>query len=270
MRPSLVNGQGRLGMAKQTANGADSGYQLPFEKAIARLQREIANMEAEQGTSRRDCASEIRQLRSQYVSLLRKTYQNLTPWETVQVARHPARPLAGDYIERDRQGLRRAARRPPLRRRQGHPLRAGADRRGEGRARRPSTRAATPRRRSPATSAAPPGGLPQGPAGDEAGREVPPAGGHADRHARGVSRRRQRGARRGRGHRPQPAGDEPAEDADRVRGHRRGRQRRGLGHRRGRPHRHDGVRLLLGHQPRGLRGHPVADAARRPPRPPRP
>ena len=86
-------------MAKQNSNGADSGYQLPFEKAITRLQREIANIEAEQATSRRDCASEIRQLRAQYVSLLRKTYQSLSPWETVQVARHPARPLARDYLE---------------------------------------------------------------------------------------------------------------------------------------------------------------------------
>jgi len=32
--------------------------------------------------------------------VLRKTYQNLSAWETVQVARHPARPLARDYIER--------------------------------------------------------------------------------------------------------------------------------------------------------------------------
>ncbi len=87
-------------MAKPNANGPDSGYQLPFEKAIARLQREIANIEADQGRSGRDCSSEIRQLRAQYVSLLRKTYQNLTPWETVQVARHPARPLARDYVER--------------------------------------------------------------------------------------------------------------------------------------------------------------------------
>jgi acetyl-CoA carboxylase carboxyl transferase subunit alpha len=88
-------------MAKQNGNGPDSGYQLPFEKPIARLQREIANLEAEQQTSPgRDFSAEVGQLRVQYVSLLRKTYQNLTPWETVQVARHPARPLAKDYLER--------------------------------------------------------------------------------------------------------------------------------------------------------------------------
>jgi len=31
--------------------------------------------------------------------MLRKIYQNLTPWETVQVARHPHRPLGRDYID---------------------------------------------------------------------------------------------------------------------------------------------------------------------------
>ncbi|MFP4355139.1 MAG: acetyl-CoA carboxylase carboxyltransferase subunit alpha [Phycisphaerae bacterium] len=78
---------------------ADTGYQLPFEKPINRLQREISELENLQEESGKDYASEIRQLRTQYVSLLRKTYAQLSPWETVQVARHPARPLAGDYIQ---------------------------------------------------------------------------------------------------------------------------------------------------------------------------
>ena len=87
-------------MAKRNANGTDSGYQLPFEKAIARLQREIANREAEQADSGRDHGAEIRQLRALCVSRLRETYGRLTPWQTVQVARHPARPQSGDYIQR--------------------------------------------------------------------------------------------------------------------------------------------------------------------------
>src|SRR5688572_30258540 len=33
------------------------------------------------------------------MSLLRKTYDNLSAWETVQVARHPQRPLFKDYVE---------------------------------------------------------------------------------------------------------------------------------------------------------------------------
>ncbi len=76
----------------------ENGLQLPFEKPIARLQRQIVDLEAEQIKTGRDYSSEIRQLRAQFVSLLRKTYQALSPWETVQVSRHPKRPLGRDYI----------------------------------------------------------------------------------------------------------------------------------------------------------------------------
>jgi acetyl-CoA carboxylase carboxyl transferase subunit alpha len=86
-------------MAKTDDLGPESGYQLPFEKPINRLHRQIRELEEAQIADGRDFGSEIRQFRSQYISLLRKTYAQLSPWETVQVARHPARPIAGDYIE---------------------------------------------------------------------------------------------------------------------------------------------------------------------------
>ncbi len=73
---------------------------MPFEKPILRLQHQIEELEESQRQAGRDYSAEIRKLREQYVSLLRKTYAALSPWETVQVARHPERPLAGDYIER--------------------------------------------------------------------------------------------------------------------------------------------------------------------------
>jgi len=86
-------------MAKQR-NNSENGYQLPFEKEILKLQRTIGALEAEQVQAGRDYSSNIRKLRAEYIVVLRKTYASLTPWETVQVARHPARPLGGDYIER--------------------------------------------------------------------------------------------------------------------------------------------------------------------------
>lgn len=86
-------------MAKPNANGARGALQLPFEQPILRLRQQISDWEAEQRESGRDYSRQIRQLRAQYVSLLRQTYQNLTPWETVQVARHPERPQAEDYIQ---------------------------------------------------------------------------------------------------------------------------------------------------------------------------
>ena len=87
-------------MAKNDNSAFENGYTLPFEKPIARMQKQVADLEVEQAKTGRDYASEIRQLRGQYVSLMRKTYQSLTAWETVQVARHPHRPIAGDYIDR--------------------------------------------------------------------------------------------------------------------------------------------------------------------------
>ena len=86
-------------MARHT-NGFATAYQLPFEKPILELEQDIAELEQQQVSRKIDSSKEIRSLRTQYVSLLRKTYQNLSAWETVQVARHPLRPLAGDYIDR--------------------------------------------------------------------------------------------------------------------------------------------------------------------------
>src|SRR5690349_1842818 len=84
-------------MAKQQDTSAEE-YVLPFEKPIARLAREIRELAEGQTAGGRDYSAEIRQLRNQHVSLLKKTYSALTAWETVQVSRHPRRPLANDYI----------------------------------------------------------------------------------------------------------------------------------------------------------------------------
>jgi len=87
-------------MGEDNGNSNGTAYQLPFERPILRLQRQIAELEANQTDASRDYSSEVRQLRNHWVSLLRKTYANLTPWEIVQVARHPGRPQSGDYIRR--------------------------------------------------------------------------------------------------------------------------------------------------------------------------
>ncbi len=80
-------------------NNTANGMQLPFERPIFHLERQISDLQQAQRDSSRDYSAEIQQLRAQYIALLKKTYDNLSAWETVQVARHPARPLGGDYIE---------------------------------------------------------------------------------------------------------------------------------------------------------------------------
>lgn len=87
-------------MAENGKNGFEGVCPLPFEKTIVQLARQIAELEASQTEGGRDFSSNVRELRAQYVALLKKTYSSLSPWETVQVARHPNRPLACDYIER--------------------------------------------------------------------------------------------------------------------------------------------------------------------------
>jgi acetyl-CoA carboxylase carboxyl transferase subunit alpha len=72
---------------------------LEFEKPLAKLEQQIRELEAIEVQKQVDYSRELRQLRSNYTSLLRKTYDNLSAWETVQVARHPQRPLFKDYVE---------------------------------------------------------------------------------------------------------------------------------------------------------------------------
>jgi len=84
----------------ETPQNAPGQYLLEFEKPLARLDRLIGDLQAEQASSGRNHSQEIRTYRAQYLTLLKKIYSNLTAWETVQVARHPQRPLACDYLER--------------------------------------------------------------------------------------------------------------------------------------------------------------------------
>jgi len=82
-------------------NGGDlrgPGGMLDFEKPLARIEREIAELESVQMQTGRDLSTEIRELRATLTSLTKRTYAKLTPWETVLVARHPRRPVLSHYL----------------------------------------------------------------------------------------------------------------------------------------------------------------------------
>src|SRR5687767_8913549 len=78
---------------------AAGGALLDFEKPLVRIEREIAELEATQAETKRDLSNEIRELRATLETLTKRTYANLTAWETVLVARHPKRPVLRDYID---------------------------------------------------------------------------------------------------------------------------------------------------------------------------
>ncbi len=71
---------------------------LDFEKPLLRIQHEIEQVECEQREGGGDRSADIKRQRARFKTTLRRLYSHLTPWETVQVARHPKRPLSTDYL----------------------------------------------------------------------------------------------------------------------------------------------------------------------------
>ncbi|MDO4570707.1 MAG: acetyl-CoA carboxylase carboxyltransferase subunit alpha [Planctomycetia bacterium] len=70
---------------------------LSFEQPIYELENRLEEMEKTAGDSA-EVRDSIKRLRRELVDLKRNIYQNLQPWETVEVSRHPNRPLTSDYL----------------------------------------------------------------------------------------------------------------------------------------------------------------------------
>ena len=71
---------------------------LEFEKPIAELERQIEDLKKLATQRSLDVAREIAPLEAKLAELRTEIYRNLTPYQRVQVARHPRRPYALDYI----------------------------------------------------------------------------------------------------------------------------------------------------------------------------
>jgi len=75
-----------------------NGDHLEFEEKVAHLDRQMKELRKLSSTKGIDYSAEIRKLQRQQVDELKTIYSNLTAWQTVQVARHPNRPLLSDYL----------------------------------------------------------------------------------------------------------------------------------------------------------------------------
>ncbi|MCX7931725.1 MAG: acetyl-CoA carboxylase carboxyltransferase subunit alpha [Rhodovarius sp.] len=71
---------------------------LDFEKPIAELEGKVEELRRTSESGGIDVTEEVARLQEKAQKLLAATYAKLTPWQKTQVARHPARPKALDYI----------------------------------------------------------------------------------------------------------------------------------------------------------------------------
>jgi acetyl-CoA carboxylase carboxyl transferase subunit alpha len=71
---------------------------LDFERPVAELEGKVEELRRLSTTGELNIADEVGRLQSSAERLLRQTYSRLTPWQKVQVARHPERPHCLDYI----------------------------------------------------------------------------------------------------------------------------------------------------------------------------
>lgn len=72
---------------------------LDFEQAVTDLDRQIAELRRLSSIKGIDYSTEICRLQKDRVDELNRIYSNLTAWQTVQVARHPTRPILTDYFD---------------------------------------------------------------------------------------------------------------------------------------------------------------------------
>jgi len=77
---------------------AGNEHRLSFERPIYDLESRIEKLIAKADQTP-EIREEIRRLRRELVETTKRIYGNLKPWETVEVARHPDRPMTTDYLE---------------------------------------------------------------------------------------------------------------------------------------------------------------------------
>jgi acetyl-CoA carboxylase carboxyl transferase subunit alpha len=75
-----------------------SDYRLSFERPIYELEARLEKLDTKTDPTP-EVRTEVRRLRRELVELTKRIYANLKPWETVEVARHPDRPMTTDYLE---------------------------------------------------------------------------------------------------------------------------------------------------------------------------
>ncbi len=75
-------------------------YVMEFERPLAELEDKLSSLQRLDLSEQPELAAEIETLGGEIESLRETLYSSMTPWERVQVSRHPDRPHTADYVER--------------------------------------------------------------------------------------------------------------------------------------------------------------------------
>ncbi len=73
---------------------------LEFERPIVKLERQIEDLRQSATEENVEFTEEIHRLERKTQRLAHEIYSQLSPWQRVQLARHPRRPYTLDYIQR--------------------------------------------------------------------------------------------------------------------------------------------------------------------------
>ncbi len=73
-------------------------YLLEFEKPLRELEKQLEALHQQSLENNIDMSAELAAIEAKIETTKREIYSNLTIWQRVQVARHPKRPYALDYI----------------------------------------------------------------------------------------------------------------------------------------------------------------------------
>lgn len=75
-----------------------NGSGLDFEKPILELERKIEELKKFTTSEKIDLQAEIKKLEDKLEKLKHEIFNTLSPWQRVQISRHPKRPYTLDYI----------------------------------------------------------------------------------------------------------------------------------------------------------------------------
>lgn len=75
-------------------------FTLEFEKPVVELERTLDSLRKQSQEQKIDLSAQIKAIEEKLEATKKEIFTTLTPWQRVQLARHPRRPYMLDYIQR--------------------------------------------------------------------------------------------------------------------------------------------------------------------------